>query len=143
MSNRIVRNGARTAFTLIELLLVLVILSVLAALVVPKFTGRSDQARETAAKVDIKALSTALDAFETDTGRYPSGDEGMQALIQQPAGVDNWHGPYLDKIPVDPWQTPYQYRYPGQHNPNGFDLYSLGKDKREGNDDIDNWSGNH
>src|SRR5215212_6573631 len=91
-------------FTLIELLLVLVILAVLAAVVVPKFTNRSEQARTTAAKTDISSLETALDAFEVDCGRFPGNDEGLGALVQQPANVTKWHGPYIKRgIPNDPW----------------------------------------
>ncbi len=127
-------------FTLIELLLVLVILGVLAALVVPRFTNRSQQARETAAKADISSLETALNAFEIDTGRFPSSDEGLGALLAAPGDVKDWRGPYLSRgMPQDPWGNAYQYSQPGQHNPQGFDLYSLGADGREGNDDIGNW----
>ena len=139
MRNRI---GRRKAFTLIELLLVLVILAVLAAVVVPKFTGRSEQARAAAAKTDISMLDGALDLFEQDTGRYPTAEEGLGALIQSPAGVQNWHGPYIKRsdIPKDPWGNGYIYVYPGTHNQNGVDLSSYGPDGREGNDDVDNWS---
>jgi general secretion pathway protein G len=128
------------AFTLIELLLVLVILAVLASVVVPKFTARSEQARVTAAKTDISQLETALDAFEVDNGRFPTTDEGLAALLQAPANVNNWRGPYIKRgLPKDPWGNPYVYVYPGTHNPNGYDLYSFGPDGREGNDDITNW----
>ena len=135
-------HRTRSAFTLIELLLVMVILVVLAAVVVPRFTIRTEQARTTAAKTDISALDTALDSFEVDCGRYPSNEEGLGALLQPPANTQNWHGPYLKKssIPTDPWNNPYVYRYPGSHNVNGYDLFSMGPDGREGNDDIDNWS---
>jgi general secretion pathway protein G len=134
------RNRSRRAFTLIELLLVLVILAVLAAVVVPKFTGRSEQAKQAAAKTDISMLDGALELFENDNGRYPTSDEGLRALTQQPGSATNWHGPYIKKgVPNDPWGQPYQYRFPGQHNANGFDLYSFGQDGREGNDDVTNW----
>jgi general secretion pathway protein G len=133
------RTRAFGGFTLIELLLVLVILGVLAALVVPKFVGRGEQARITAAKADISSIKTALNAFEIDTGRYPTTEEGLTALVSQPSGVQNWHG-YLDNVPKDPWGNPYQFRSPGQHNPEGFDVYSFGPDGREGNDDIGNWN---
>lgn len=128
------RLSRRSGFTLIELLLVLVILAVLAALVIPKFTGRSQQARETAATTDISRISTAIAAFEIDTGRYPTTEEGISALITQPAGVNNWHQA-LEKAPLDPWGNSYQYRYPGQDNPNSFDVYSFGPDGREGTED--------
>ena len=135
------RPLASRAFTLIELLLVLVILAVLAAVVVPKFTNRSEQARITAAKTDISMLETALDTFEVDCGRYPSGEEGLAALIQPPASVQGWNGPYIKRgMPTDPWGNPYVYRFPGGNNPAGYDLSSLGADGREGNDDIVNWA---
>jgi general secretion pathway protein G len=130
-----------SGFTLIELLLVMVILVVLASIVVPKFTGRSEQARQTAARTDITTIDASLDAFEVDNGRYPSNEEGLAALITAPNGLQNWHGPYLKKtsVPVDPWGNAYVYRYPGTHNTNGADLSSMGPDGREGNDDITNW----
>ena len=130
-------------FTLIELLLVLVILAVLAVVVVPKFTGRSQQAKEAAAGAGINSISLALDAFEIDCGRYPTNEEGLRALVEQPGDLSDWKGPYLKKshVPVDPWKTPYQYRFPGQHNQRGYDLYSCGPDTQTGGgDDIDNWS---
>src|SRR4051794_14770990 len=105
-TNRIVarrRASSRAAaFTLIELLLVLVILAVLAAVVVPKFTGRAEQARIAAAHTDLTALETALDTFEVDAGRYPSTDEGLNALLNPPSNVKTWNGPYVKKQPVDP-----------------------------------------
>jgi general secretion pathway protein G len=146
MTNRsaisVIRSpGSASGFTLIELLAVLVILAVLAALVVPRFTGRTQQARETAATTDISRISTAITAFEIDTGRFPTTQEGLAALIEPPPGAQNWRGPYLERgVPADPWGNPYVYRNPGQHNPRGFDLYSLGPDGREGNDDIGNWN---
>ena len=136
------RTARRGGFTLIELLLVLVILSVLAAVVVPKFTKRSEQARITAARTDIGNLELALDTFEIDTGRFPSTQEGIGALVEQPTGMDDWRGPYIKRgVPNDPWGTPYVYSYPGDHNREGYDLYSFGPDGQSGGaDDIDNWS---
>ena len=135
------RHQKRNAFTLIELLLVMVILVVLAAVVVPKFTGRSEQARFTAARTDISVIDGALDQFELDNSRYPSNEEGLAALITPPSGLPNWHGPYLKKavMPTDPWGNPYVYRFPGTHNANGPDLFSMGPDGHEGNDDVTNW----
>jgi general secretion pathway protein G len=130
----------RSAFSLIELLLVMVILVVLAAVVVPKFTGRSEQAREAAAKADISRLGLQLDAFEIDTGRFPNNSEGLAALVTSPGNVQNWRGPYIQGgIPKDPWGNLYQYQYPGTNNPSGYDLFSMGPDGRVGNDDISNW----
>src|SRR5687768_18540749 len=105
------------AFTLVEMLLVLVILAVLAAIVIPKFSGRSQQAKETAAKSQIASIEMALDAFEVDTGFYPSGNNGLNALLDPPNNAPNWKGPYLKKgIPLDPWGNPYAYSYPGRNN---------------------------
>lgn len=134
-------TNRRGGFTLIELLLVLVILAVLAALVVPKFTNRSQQARETAAKTDISSVQTSLNAFEIDTGRFPNSEEGLSALLAQPANLTGWRGPYIERgVPKDPWGNAYVYKFPGSHNTAGFDLYSLGPDGREGTDDIGNWT---
>ena len=133
-------SATRSAFSLIELLLVMVILVVLAAVVVPKFTGRSEQAREAAAKTDIARIGLQLDAFEIDTGRFPNNSEGVAALVQAPPNVQNWRGPYLSAMPKDPWGNPYVYQYPGTNNATSYDLYSMGPDGRAGNDDITNWS---
>ena len=129
----------RGGFSLLELLLVLVILGVLAALIVPKFAGRSQDARLKAAATGVSSIQTAIDAFEIDNGRYPTAAEGLEALVDEPNNADNWSGPYLSLRP-DPWGNPYEYEYPGQQNPNGFDVYSLGPDGRQGNDDIGNWA---
>src|SRR5436190_16030965 len=108
----------RRGFTLIELLLVLVILGILAAIVVPKFSGRTEQARNTAAQSQIATFSTALDAFEVDNGYYPKGKNGLQDLVQQPRDATSWKGPYMKgtTIPDDPWGHPYVYECPGKHN---------------------------
>jgi len=129
-------------FTLIELLLVLVILATLAAIVVPKFTRRTEQAKLTAAATEISYIELALDTFEVDCGRYPTTEEGLKALVEQPSNADGWHDPYIKRgVPSDPWGNAYLYRCPGQHNPSGYDLYSFGPDGQDGGgDDIDNWS---
>ncbi|HEY2951775.1 MAG TPA: type II secretion system major pseudopilin GspG [Verrucomicrobiae bacterium] len=128
------------AFTLIELLLVLVILGVLAAIVVPKFSGRTEQARVTAAITQISSFSTALNAFEVDNGGFPKGRNGLADLVQQPRDAQNWHGPYLESIPKDPWGSEYIYECPGKHNPSSYDIMSMGPDLRVGgDDDITNW----
>ena len=136
------RTWPRRAFTLVELLLVLVILAVLAVVVVPKFTGRSEQAKITAAQTDIANLEVAIDAFEIDCSRYPTTEEGIQALVRQPSNLPEWKGPYLKRgMPKDPWRNPYIYQCPGQHNIKGYDLYSCGPDGEKGGpDDITNWS---
>ena len=139
------RNAAGpSGFTLIELMLVLVILATLAAIVLPKFTGRSQQAKVTGARTQIANFETALSTFEIDLGRYPTTTEGLRALVQKPSSnATEWQRPYLDRgdIPKDPWGNDYEYRYPGQNNEYGYDLYSVGPDgKLGGDDDITNWS---
>jgi len=133
----------RRGFTLIELLLVLVILGILAALVVPKFAGRTEQARVTAARAQIATFGTALDAFEVDNGYYPKGKNGLDDLVEAPRDAQNWRGPYLkgNEIPLDPWNNPYIYECPGKFNPSSYDLMSMGVDGRVGgDDDITNWT---
>ena len=131
----------RRGFTLLELLLVLVILGVLAALVVPKFVGRGEQAKEVAAETGISRISNQIDAFEIDNGRFPTSEEGLEALVTQPANADDWRGPYLDKKNLDdPWGNPFVYRRPGEKSGGDYDLYSLGSDGKEGTDDIGNWN---
>jgi general secretion pathway protein G len=122
------------------MLLVLVILGVLAAIVYPKVAGRSEQARVSAAVTQVAAFKTALEAFEVDNGYYPKGKGGLMDLVQKPRDAQNWHGPYLDSIPKDPWGNEYIYECPGRNNPNSFDLMSMGTDGRAGtDDDITNW----
>lgn len=130
----------RSAFTLVELLLVLVILGILAAIVVPKFAGRTEQARLTAAQTQISSFGTALDAFEVDNGYYPKGKAGLMDLVQPPRDAQNWKGPYLKEVPKDPWNNDYIYEFPGRHNANSYDLSSAGPDAKAGSDDdISNW----
>ncbi len=132
------RRRPMRGFTMIELLLVLVILGVLAVMVVPRFAGRSEQARVTAAKNDLARLVVALDSFEIDNGRYPDSSEGLAALVRRPNNVTNWTGPYLQNVqsePKDPWGNPYRYVYPSRRNEGGYDLYSIGPDGQEGTDD--------
>jgi general secretion pathway protein G len=128
----------RHAFTLVEILLVMTIIGILAAIVIPKMVGRSEQARQTAVRADLSSIKTALDAFEVDNGYYP---KSLQDLLQQPSNAKNWHGPYLEKVPQDPWSNNYLYYYPGKHNQNSYDLLSVGPDGKEGSeDDIGNWT---
>jgi general secretion pathway protein G len=129
------RTPPQHAFTLVEMLLVLVILATLAAIVYPKLAGRSEQARTTAVTTQISSFSTALDAFEVDNGYYPKGKGGLQDLVQQPRDAQNWRGPYLKDIPKDPWGNDYSYECPGRHNPTSYDLTSAGPDGKLGSDD--------
>lgn len=137
---RQVRHSSRQGFTLIELLLVLVILGILAAIVVPKFSGRTEQAKLVAAQTQISSFSTALEAFEVDNGYFPKGKSGLMDLVQQPRDAQNWRGPYMKDIPKDPWLNDYIYECPGKHNPSSFDIMSMGPDQRVGgDDDVTNW----
>lgn len=141
-------NLRRTAaFTLIEIMLVVIIIGVLAALVVPNLAGRGEQAKVGAARADIDAnISTALDLYEIDSGKYPTTELGLQALLVRPNTQESakWHGPYLKKktLPKDPWGREYVYVFPGTHNTDSFDLSSLGPDGVESADDIVNWGDN-
>ncbi len=129
-------------FTLIELMLVVIIIGILVSMVVPRIAGRSKQAKIAAAKADINAnLSTVLDMYELDNGTYPSTEQGLKALMTKPGSApvpDSWNGPYVKKIPLDPWERLYVYRSPGLHNQD-YDLSSLGPDGIESADDITNW----
>jgi general secretion pathway protein G len=131
---------SQRAFTLVELLLVLVILGILAAIVIPRFSGRTEQAKEQAAKTQLSTFRTALDAFEVDNGYYPKGKNGLQDLIQAPREAQNWRGPYLqtDRIPPDPWGNEYIYECPGRHNPTSYDVSSAGPPG--GDNVIANWT---
>ena len=135
LSNR--RRTRRSAFTLIELLLVLVILAVLATIVVLNFGSIFGQADDTKVKTDIATLETGIELYHTALRDYPATLDG---LVQNSTGSTDWKGPYVKKgLPNDPWGHPYQYAYPGTHNPNGFDLWSTGDGKKppEG---LDNWT---
>jgi len=129
-------------FTLIEILVVIIIIGLLAALVGPILFGKVGMAKLKAAKAQIELFGTAFDAFRLDTGRYPTTEEGLKSLREKPSGIENWEGPYLPKeIPVDPWGKPYVYKAPGEHG--DYDLISYGLDGAEGgegeNQDIVSW----
>ena len=131
-------RGLRKAFTLIELLLVVVIIGVLAAIMLPSFSGRSEEARKTRAKTEIEStLGLALDMFEADTGGYPTTEQGLEALVSKPDQLVSWRGPYIKKSNnfEDPWKNKYHYQFPGQYNTLGYDLISPGPDGQLGTDD--------
>ena len=129
-------------FTFFEILVVVTIIGLLAALVGPRLWRRISGAKQTAAKAQIELFGTALDAFRLDTGRYPTTEEGLKALREVPSGASGWQGPYLPKeIPNDPWNRPYIYRCPGDHGE--YDIISYGADGVEGGDgenqDVVSW----
>ncbi len=126
-------------FTLIELIVVVVILGLLAAVVVPRVVDKLATSKDKIAKMQITELEGALELFSFDMGRYPSTAEGLDALVRNPGSSDSWKGPYLKKeVPKDPWGRPYVYRCPGSHG--DFDIISFGADGAEGGeDDICSW----
>ena len=132
----------KKGFTLVEIMLVVIIIASLAAMVIPRLFGRSDQAKISVARADIEAnLATALKLYELDNGSFPTTDQGLQALRVKPLTAPvstSWKGPYVEKDPIDPWGTPYVYSSPGTHRPD-YDLYSKGKDQTSDQDDIPNW----
>lgn len=138
------KRSRRSAFTLMELLLVLAILLVIAGLVVPKLAGRQKSANIDATKVSIEGLQQAIQLYSIDhDGKTPTSSEGLTVLTQMMKKDPQWRGPYLDKEPVDAWGGPFQYRCPGSHNKDGFDIISSGPDKTVGTeDDIGNWEKN-
>ena len=137
-------NSRATGFTLIEVMVVVVILGILAAVLVPKVMDRPDEARKVKASQDIRALEAALNLYKLDNYDYPSTDQGLEALVSSP-GIPpepaNWkEGGYIDRLPTDPWQQPYQYLSPGAQG--SIDIYSTGPDRQPSEDDIGNWKMN-
>jgi general secretion pathway protein G len=133
----------QAGFTLIELLVVLIILGLIAAFAAPQVIKYVGGAKSDSAKIQIERLSSVLDLYRLQVGRYPSDDEGLDSLMEAPAEAPNWDGPYLKKADslTDPWGRPYLYRFPGEHGE--FDLYTLGADDQEGgegeNQDLTSW----
>lgn len=139
-------RAMQRGFTLIEIMVVVVILGILAAIVVPNIMDSPDKARVAKAKQDIRVIESALELYRLDNYTYPSTQQGLEALVAQPSGdppARNWKpGGYVKTLPKDPWGNPYQYIYPGTHG--DFDLFSLGADNKPGGDgvnaDIGNWT---
>jgi len=131
-------------FTLIELLVVVAILALLAGIVGPQVMKRLGDSKSKAAKIQIEELASALEIYKIDTDAYPTTEQTLQALVQEPAGVIGWNGPYLRKnfVPKDPWKKDFFYRYPGRNAE--FEIYSLGADGAEGgekdNQDVVSWN---
>ncbi len=136
------RKHSTKGFTLIELLIVMVILGLLAALVGPRFFGQEKKARQRTAKSQIALFEAALDTYRVDLGRYPTSEQGLEALRSQPEGLNKWDGPYLKKeLPLDPWGNPYVYESPSEHG--DFAVMSYGADGSPGgegdNQDVVSW----
>jgi general secretion pathway protein G len=135
------RKREDDGFTLIELLVVLVILGLIVSFATPQVLKYLNRAKVDAAHIQIENLSGALDLYRLDMSRYPTQQEGLQALVERPAGADAWNGPYIKqkKLPPDPWNHPFNYRFPGQHG--DYDLYSRGADESTGDENqfIKNW----
>lgn len=134
------KQHARRGFTLVEIMVVLAILGLLISVALPRFAGRTEEARLQTTRLQIENLSAALDAFEFDCGRYPSTLEGLDALKNEPADTPGWKGPYLKKsVPLDPWKNAYVYVSPGVRAVD-YDLSSAGPDRQDGSeDDIGSW----
>jgi general secretion pathway protein G len=144
LSRSSARRAAESGFTLLEVLIVLVILGLIAAVVAgPQVFKYLGTAKSESAKIQIERLGAALDLFRLEVGRYPSQQENLEALVEAPAGIANWNGPYVKKREniVDPWGRDFVYRFPGRNGE--YDLYSLGADNLDGGDgenrDITNW----
>jgi general secretion pathway protein G len=130
------RSRREAGVTLIEMMVVVVIIALFAALVLPKMMGQADRAKKTAARSQINAYLTALGSYKLDTGVYPTTEQGLQALRDKPENANNWQGPYTDKeIGNDPWGHPYVYHYPGEHGDDP-DIICYGADGQPGGDGI-------
>ncbi len=139
------RKKTSAAFTLIEIMVVVIILGILAATIIPQFMGTTQDAKVSAAKSQIAELESALERFYVHMDRYPSADEGLKVLVDAPANDDGkkWRGPYIKQLRNDPWGNPYQYSFPGTHHATSFDIWSRGADGVDGgegaNADIGTW----
>ncbi len=138
------QSSIRRGFTLIELMIVVVILGMLATMIMPRILDRPEQARRVKAAADIRSIQSTLALFKTDTGRFPTTSEGLQALVTNPGNVKNYNASgYLDSLPSDPWGNPYVYICPGLHGKD-YDLESFGKDGEDGGTgddaDIESWN---
>ena len=134
--NKNLRRRGQAGVTLIEMMVVVTIIALFAALVLPKMMNQADRAKVTKARADINGFSTALGSYKLDTGTFPTTEQGLQALRDKPADLNQWAGPYLpQEIPLDPWGHPYVYKYPGEHGDEP-DIISYGADGQPGGDGI-------
>ena len=142
MTGKQKRKRQAKGFTLMEIIIVVIIMGLIAALVVPNLFKKTEKAKRQICKIQITMLEDAVKSFKLDTGRYPTTEEGLNALLETPADVTNWDGPYLEKgLPQDPWGRNYLYEYPGKNYT--FEITSLGADGKEGGEgedkDVNNW----
>ena len=143
-----IQTRKNSAFTLIEIMVVVIILGILAATIIPQFMGTTQDAKISAAKSQVAELESAVERFYVHMDRYPTPEEGLKVLVDPPAGTETgteskWRGPYIKQLRNDPWGNPYQYAFPGTHHPTSFDIWSRGADGADGgegaNADIGNW----
>jgi general secretion pathway protein G len=133
------KESTLQGFTLVELMIVIIIIAALSAMVVPRLGSRSEQAKIAVAEADIKSnIGLALKLYKLDNGRFPTTGQGLNALLSKPSSSptpNNWNGPYIEDEPFDPWKNLYRYKSPGEQNPSGYDLSSIGPDGEEGTED--------
>ncbi len=148
MQRSMAKQATQRGFTLIEIIAVLVLLAFILMILAPNIFNQMKKGQQKAVKIQIEAVKNALNAYYLDNATFPTTEQGLRALLEKPSippVPENWDGPYLEdkKVPVDPWNTQLRYQVPGVHNPDKYDLYSLGPDKAEGgadvNADIGNW----
>jgi general secretion pathway protein G len=138
------RPGRTAAFTLTEIMVVMIVIGIIAAAIIPQFIGTTQEAKVSAAKASVAELESAVERFYINMDRYPTSEEGLKALVEAPAGEEQkWRAPYIKILRNDPWGHAYQYRCPGVHHPSSFDIWSRGADNADGgegpNADIGNW----
>ena len=139
------RKAKKSAFTIVEIMVVVVVIAILASIIIPQFVGTAKDAKVSAAKGTVSELESAVDRFYVHMDRYPTADEGLKVLVDAPANDEGkkWRGPYIKQLRNDPWGNPYQYAVPGTHHTSSYDVWSRGADGADGGDgdnaDIGNW----